>query len=59
MNNHASPTLFNNLVRGFLQKRGFGRRLAAFANSIVITNVMGAFVEEVSRVLEFVVGRNS
>ncbi len=51
--------LFNNLVRGFLQKRGFGRRLAAFAYSIAITNVMGAFVEEVSCVLEFVVGGNS
>ena len=59
MNNHASPTLFNNLVRGFLRKRGFGRWLAAFAYSIAITNVMGAFVEEVSRVLEFVVGGNS
>ncbi len=59
MNNHASLTLFNNLVRGFLQKRGFGRRLVVFAYSIVITNVMGAFVEEVSCVLEFVVGGNS
>jgi hypothetical protein len=56
VNNHASPTLFNNLVREFLQKRGFGRRLAAFAYSITITNVMGAFVKEVSRVLEFVDG---
>ncbi len=59
MNNHASPTLFNNLVRGFLRKRGFGRPLAAFAYSIAITNVIGAFVEEVSRVLEFVIGGNS
>jgi hypothetical protein len=56
VNNHASPTLFNNSVRGFLQKRGFGRRLAAFAYYIAITNVMGAFVEEVSRVLDFFVG---
>jgi hypothetical protein len=46
-------------VRGFLQKRGFGRQLATFAYSIAITNIMGAFVEEVSRVLEFVVGGNS
>jgi hypothetical protein len=59
VNNHASPTLFNNLVRGFLQKRGFGRRLATFGYSIAIINVMGAFVEEVSYVLEFVVGGNS
>ena len=59
MNNHASPTLFNNSVRGFLQKRGFGRQLAAFAYSIAITNVMGAFIKEVSRVLEFVIGGNS
>jgi hypothetical protein len=51
--------LFNNSVRGFLRKRGFGRRLAAFAYSIAITNIMGAFVEEVSHVLEFVVGGNS
>ncbi len=51
--------LFNNSVRGFLQKRGFDRRLAAFAYSIAITNIMGAFIEEVSRVLEFVIGGNS
>ncbi len=59
MNNHASLMLFNNSVKGFLQKRGFGRRLAAFAYSIAITNVMDAFVKEVSCVLEFVVGGNS
>jgi hypothetical protein len=46
-------------MRGFLQKRGFGRQLAMFAYSIAITNVMGAFVEEVSCVLEFVIGGNS
>jgi hypothetical protein len=59
VNNHASPTLFNDSVRGFLQKHGFGRRLAAFAYSIAITNGMGAFIEEVSHVLEFVVSGNS
>jgi hypothetical protein len=59
VNNHASPTLFNNSVRGFLQKHGFGRRLAAFAYSITITNIMGTFLKEVSPVLEFVVGGNS
>jgi hypothetical protein len=59
VNNHASPRLFNNSVRGFLQKRGFGRQLAAFAYSIAITKVMGAFIKEVSCVLEFVIGGNS
>ncbi len=59
MNNHASPTLFNNLVGGLLKKRDFGRQLAKFAYSIAITKVMGAFVKEVSHVLEFGVGGNN
>lgn len=38
------------LMRGFQRKRGgFGRPLAAFIYSIAITNVVGAFIEEVSR----------
>lgn len=47
-NIHASPTPFYVSVRGFLRKRGFGRPLAAFVYSIAITNVVGAFIEEVS-----------
>jgi hypothetical protein len=36
-------------VGGFLRRGGgFGRPLAAFVFSIAVTNVMGAFIEEVS-----------
>ena len=35
-------------VGGFFRKRGFGRPLAAFVFSIAVTNVVGAFIEEVS-----------
>jgi hypothetical protein len=47
-NIHGSPTPFYVSVRGFLRKRGgFGRPLVAFVYSIAITNVVGAFIEEV------------
>jgi hypothetical protein len=49
-NIHGAPRPFYVSVRGFLRKRGgFGRPLAEFIYSIAITNVVGAFIEEVSR----------
>ncbi|KAL3812046.1 hypothetical protein ACHAXA_010018 [Cyclostephanos tholiformis] len=47
MNQHVPPAPFHVSVRGFLSKRGFGSPLAAFVYSIAITNVVGAFIEEV------------
>lgn len=47
---HASAAVpFVRSVGGFLRRGGgFGRPLAAFVFSIAVTNVMGAFIEEVS-----------
>jgi hypothetical protein len=44
----AGAVPFRISVGGFFRKRGFGRPLAAFVFSIAVTNVVGAFIEEVS-----------
>jgi hypothetical protein len=49
---HHAAVPFHRLARGFLRRGGFGMPLAAFVFSIAVTNIVGAFIEEVSEMRE-------
>jgi hypothetical protein len=49
---HHAVVPFHRTARGFLWRGGFGMPLAAFVFLITVTNIVGAFIKEVSEMKE-------